>query len=429
MKRIKTYLKLTARHILRTGLLIKQSIKHVEHCYEMSEEEINKYKEKRFIKIFQRAYDKSPFYHKLYSEAGIKKEDIKSLADLTKLPIITKEMVRQHAEEILTVPKWQVIESHTSGTTGTPLRLYEDWHSIWLEHAYHICARKRAGFVLGEAFVSLRGHLDKNITHLFVAAQNTLYLSSYNINSEHVDIYYNLLKKHNPKAIEGYPSSLYSLALLFSDKKISLKIPIAFTSSETLFPYQRELIERVFNTEIFDLYGMTERTICLMEANSHDEYYEMPGYSINEYLDDGEICTSLINSSFPLIRYRSNDVIEIEKKSNGNLKRQEKIKRIQGRVDDYIICMDGTKVTRLGFVVKDVVGIRYTQLFQSEIGKLEIRIVVNNDFDSKEEDKLRKNLYNRIGEEGMEISVKRIEEKDLIYSRSGKLKYVISNCK
>lgn len=541
MKRIRTYLKLTAKHLLRSGYIIRPYIKQVEKCYLMSEEQLYKYKEKKFLEIFRRAYDKSPFYHKLYTEAGIEKEDIKSLDDLKKLPIVTKEMVRQHAEEMLTVPKWKVLATHTSGTTGTPLELYEDWQSLWREQAYHISARKRTGYMPGDAFVSLRGHLDKTITHLFVETQNTLYLSSYNINSEHTEQYYNLLKEHKPKAIEGYPSTLYTLALLFYDNNLSVTIPITFTSSETLFPYQRELIHKVFNTEIFDLYGMTERTICLMEANNHEEYYEMPGYSINEYLEDGEICTSLINMSFPLIRYRSNDVIETENvnedywkirsihgRINGYLSLKDefeiprldyiikdvqnvkyaqllinenyelsiniipdkdfsefdkntiknnfinrvgkelnyqiniidisqivtnkyekyryivdvekvfslndkrmRIKNIQGRLDDYIICKDGTKASTasLSFVVKGVPGIRYTQLHQSTIGTLEIRIVTNKNFDSKSEKILIGNIYNRIGKDEIEVSIKKIEEKDLIYSRSGKLKYIICNCK
>ena len=111
---------------------------------------------------------------------------------------------------------------------------------------------------------------------------------------------------------------LYTLALLLSDAGLKLEIPVAFTSSETLLPYQREKIEQQFNTQIFDLYGMTERTISLMEAYNHQGYYEMPGFSINEYLEDGEICTSLINESFPMIRYKSNDVMEMMETTEDN---------------------------------------------------------------------------------------------------------------
>ena len=146
---------------------------------------------------------------------------------------------------------------------------------------------------------------------LKVHASNTLFFSSYNINPSKVQFYYEQIVKHKPVAIEGYPNSLYALALLFRDAGLKLHIPLAFTSSETLLDYQRELIQEQLGAETYDFYGMTEQTICLAEKTNHNGYYEVPGYSINEFLEDGEICTSLINKAFPLIRYRSNDVIEV----------------------------------------------------------------------------------------------------------------------
>ena len=71
-----------------------------------------------------------------------------------------------------------------------------------------------------------------------------------------------------PIAIEGYPSSLYSLALFLKDAELELNIPITFTSSETLLDYQRDLIEERLGTEIHDRYGMTERTIFLVESHN-----------------------------------------------------------------------------------------------------------------------------------------------------------------
>ena len=111
---IKKYLKETAKYLLRCYPVIRTYIKRVDAMYEMSNEELKKRNEERFLYIFRRAYDKSPFYHRLYTEAGIKKEDIKCLEDIKKLPVITKDMVKKHASEMLTVPKWQVMAGHTS---------------------------------------------------------------------------------------------------------------------------------------------------------------------------------------------------------------------------------------------------------------------------------------------------------------------------
>ena len=96
--------------------------------------------------------------------------------------------------------------------------------------------------------------------HLKVHVSNTLYLSSYCINKDTVKNYYDLIIRHKPVAIEGYPSSLYTLALCMSEAGLKLDIPVAFTSNETLLDYQRTLIEKQLGTEIYDNYGMTEQT-------------------------------------------------------------------------------------------------------------------------------------------------------------------------
>lgn len=422
--KLKKYLYETIKYFLRCPLIIRSYIKQVERLYSMSPEELQARNEKRFLEIFRRAYDKSPFYHKLYTEAGIKKEDITCLDDIKKLPVVTKDMVKKHANEMLTVPRWMVIKANTSGTTGTPLRVYEDFPSIWRKQAYLFCSRKRDGFRYGQPFVSLRGNLDKSTTHLKVHISNTLYLSSYNINKNTVDIYYKLITKHKPIAIEGYPSSLYSLALLMKDENLKLNIPVAYTSSETLIDYQRKLIEEWFGTEIYDLYGMTESTICLIEAHNHTGYYEAPGFSINEFLDDGEICTSLINEAFPLIRYRSNDVIELMETSEDDP--QIVVKRIEGRKEDYVCCKDGSRIMRLGFLFKGVKHVKMSQLIQRKDGLLEVCIVPDSGFVEADKDQIKHNLIERVGTGNIDYCIKLITENEIRYTRNNKYKFLIS---
>lgn len=421
--KLKKYLFETAKYALRSYPVIRPYIKEIERLYAMSPNELQQRNEKRFLEIFQRAYDKSPFYHRLYTDAEIKKEDIACLADIKKLPIITKEMVKQHASEILTVPKWKVIAANTSGTTGTPLKIYESWPSIWRQQAYTYCARKRCGFTYGQRLISLRGHLDKRITRLKVHLNNTLYLSSYNINQDTIHLYYEWIKAFRPIAIEGYPSSLYSLALFLKDKNLTVDIPVAFTSSETLLDFQRQLIEKQLNTEVFDNYGMTEQTIYLQEAYNHQGYYEVPGYSINEYLEDGEICTSLINEAFPLIRYKSNDIMEFTEPTD---EKPLIITKIEGRKEDYLYCKDGSRIMRLGFIFKGIKHVKMSQLVQHENGELDICIVPDTEFNDEDKKNIEQNLTHRIGASNIDFQIKLVTEKDIKYTSRGKFKYLIN---
>lgn len=419
------YLKESIKYLLRSYPVIYPYVKEVERMYNMSHDELQGRNERVFLKIFRKAYTKSSFYHKLYTEAGIKLEDIKCLGDISKLPVVTKDMILHQSDALLTTSKWKLLKNRTSGTTGTPLTVFEDWKSIWKEQAYFYCYRKRCGYIYGQPLVSLRGNLGKKDTMMYVHISNTLYLSSYNINEQTVGAYYKGIEKRSPQAIEGYPSSLYNLALLLKDKGLYCNIPVCFTSSENLLDFQRQLIEERFQTKIFDHYGTTERTIRISESIRHDGYFEDPGYSINEYLKDRVVSTSLINSVFPLIRYQSSDVVILKENTKDE---RVSIDRIQGRSGNCIKGKDGSIYNNaaLTFILTYSHNIRYAQFIQKKNGKVLLNIVPEAVFSSQNLDELKQMIDLKIGLSNLELEINLIKEQDLIYTTRNKYSYIIS---
>lgn len=419
------YLKESIKYLLRSYPVIYPYVKEVERMYNMSHDELQGRNERVFLKIFRKAYTKSSFYHKLYTEAGIKLEDIKCLGDISKLPVVTKDMILHQSDTLLTTSKWKLLKNRTSGTTGTPLTVFEDWKSIWKEQAYFYCYRKRCGYIYGQPLVSLRGNLGKKDTMMYVHISNTLYLSSYNINEQTVGAYYKGIEKRSPQAIEGYPSSLYNLALLLKDKGLYCNIPVCFTSSENLLDFQRQLIEERFQTKIFDHYGTTERTIRISESIKHDGYFEDPGYSINEYLKDRVVSTSLINSAFPLIRYQSSDVVILKENTKDE---RVSIDRIQGRSGNCIKGKDGSIYNNaaLTFILTYSHNIRYAQFIQKKNGKVLLNIVPEAVFSSQNLDELKQMIDLKIGLSNLELEINLIKEQDLIYTTRNKYSYIIS---
>ena len=419
------YLKESIKYLLRSYPVIYPYVKEVERMYNMSHDELQGRNERVFLKIFRKAYTKSSFYHKLYTEAGLKLEDIKCLGDISKLPVVTKDMILHQSDALLTTSKWKLLKNRTSGTTGTPLTVFEDWKSIWKEQAYFYCYRKRCGYIYGQPLVSLRGNLGKKDTMMYVHISNTLYLSSYNINEQTVGAYYKGIEKRSPQAIEGYPSSLYNLALLLKDKELYCNIPVCFTSSENLLDFQRQLIEERFQTKIFDHYGTTERTIRISESIKHDGYFEDPGYSINEYLKDRVVSTSLINSAFPLIRYQSSDVVILKENTKDE---RVSIDRIQGRSGNCIKGKDGSIYNNaaLTFILTYSHNIRYAQFIQKKNGKVLLNIVPEAVFSSQNLDELKQMIDLKIGLSNLELEINLIKEQDLIYTTRNKYSYIIS---
>lgn len=101
----------------------------------LPQERLRQLQLKKFKRIVNWAYENSPFYSRLYRDAGLEPGHIKSFEDIKKVPKIEKGMMRdvQQREpfpysDMLSVPLNQVTAfRQTSGTTGTPVYQADTW--------------------------------------------------------------------------------------------------------------------------------------------------------------------------------------------------------------------------------------------------------------------------------------------------------------
>lgn len=426
---MKHYIVESLKYIFRSKVFIKPYLNQINSLYLLKDEELRSAIEKRFLEIFKLAITESPYYKELYSQKNIKVEDINSLEDIDKLPIIDKTTIARFSKELAVKPTYKLRAETTSGTTGTPRVIYRDFPSVWREQAYYYDYWKKRGFIYGkDRCISLRGNLDRTKKHLKIHVSKTLFLSSYHINEEEVDFFYNSIRGYKPIAIFGYPSSLYNLACILKDKGLSLDIPKSFTSSETVTDKIRTTIEEVFNTELYDNYGGAERTICLMECIDHRGYFSPPGYSINEFKDDHIITTALINKAYPLIRYKVEDIITLADKPTKKDNELCIVDSIDGRSDDFILAKDGTKITFLSdFLFEEAKNLRNAQIIQNEAGCVQINLVLNDPKEGFEKDKFIKIINERVGVDNLDFSFAIIDDSDIIYTKRNKFRQVVSN--
>jgi len=424
--KLKKYIKESVKYALRSNTLLRPFVKDIERLYHLSEKELQEECEIRFLKIFRKAIRKAPFYQKLYAEHGISINDIQTINDISKLPVVDRQMVNHDPTQLLTVPRMFLSKSHTSGSTGAPLTVYNDYFSVLREQAYLYVFRKRRGFRYGEKMVSLRGDIKRDLLKLKVDISNVLFLSCYQINADHIRHYYEEILAFAPVAIEGFPSTLYNLCCLFKENGWRLSIPACFTSSETLFDFERKMIEETLQTELFDHYGNTERTIALDECIDHRGYFSQPGYSINEFREDCIITTSLINASFPLIRYKVPDVISLC--PTPSLADSERciVKSIDGRIEDNIVAKDGSKQGIVYHLFEGVQQIKLAQIVQKEIGAIQINIVPDGVFFDSERSKLLKNIDERIGLDILDCTINLVDDTGIIYNASNKFRQIVS---
>jgi phenylacetate-CoA ligase len=413
---IKSHLKFYARH----NFMLNKKIEKIHTYYDQPSFEL--LKNEAFLKMLNQVYKSNTFYKQLYNDHGVDINSIKSIDDSKNLPIIKKSDVRENTEQIKQKTGLLINTGYTSGTTGSPLVVYRDYDSILNEHAYLWWYRINSGLNPKDRKISIRGDLNRDTLHYLDKASNTLFISSFVLNDSNIKKIIPVIRKFRPKAVLGYPSSLYTIAIWLEENNEELNIPLSFTSSESLLSFQEQLINKTFHTKLFDWYGNAERTIALYREDT--KYFEPLLYGINQYQKDKVITTSLINNYFPLIRYEVNDVLNQSGKNNLE-KKSITIESIDGRIEDYVYLPDGTKIGRLDVVFKALNNISMAQIIQKNISSIDVKIVPLDQLTKNDIQTLRQNLIFKLGRD-IQINIKKITKEEIEYSFSGKFKLVIS---
>ena len=141
----------------RHGLLLKKTIEKLQDYYFFDAKKLRDISNELFMKQLNYAFKNSSFYQNLYNQYGLNINKIKSLDDITLLPVIQKKDIKNNIDDIYTGLKLFYSKGYTSGTTGSPLTVYRDYNSILLENAYQWFYRFRKGYQPRDRAISLRG--------------------------------------------------------------------------------------------------------------------------------------------------------------------------------------------------------------------------------------------------------------------------------
>lgn len=382
--------------------------------------QIQDYQNQEFLKLVKHVFAHVPFYRRYTDDVGVSFGDIKSLADISKLPIIEKDMLRENphdfcSDSYLGGKKFALT---TSGTTGKPLAIYCDAISRQRHYAFWARLREMNGIVKGMKRATFFGRVIQRADDIkppfwrYDYVNRNLLCSSYHLSDDCLYAYCEKLVKYGPDEIIGYPSSLYRLAQFINKKGgFSIFPRVVFTTAETLLKNQREEIEQAFGTKVVDQYGSTEMVHFAAQCNE-GLYHIHPEHGYCEVLDGvgrpvscGEIgefvCTGFVNYAMPLIRYRLGDCIAIS--SNNQCACGSAfpiISDIQGRSDDVVYNVNRIPVGRFS-PWKNIEGILQAQMVQADWDEVFLRIVLSSKENGKRvkkklEDKVRQTLGSRM---------------------------------
>lgn len=378
-------------------------------------EQYVRYQQDELKKLMEHCYTNVPYYRNLFNQLGIDDKSI-SIDNLHTLPILTKEQVKEKTEEFIAgnYDRKSLISFHTSGTTGSALKLYRSRESIQREYAV-VWARGRDLSLRNQPYLSFTGtnvvplKQKKPPFYRFNYTGNQVLFSQYHMNDSNMSSYIDFINKFDYKYIQGYPSIIYVLANYIYENNIKLlKKPQAiYTSSESLLEKQRDLIEKVFECKIVDYYGTIELTSILTqceEGNYHINYEcgiteFLPMEKVGELTRCEIVSTSFLNAAFPLVRYKVNDFVLLD----NNVKVCEcgrigpVVKVIEGRLNNgIIITPEGNKIGRLGAIFRYMVNIKESQIVQEDLYNITIKVVKGGNYSREDERLLTEAFYERV---------------------------------
>ncbi|MDB4584479.1 hypothetical protein N9164_15115 [Draconibacterium sp.] len=432
-------------HKQRYGHQFRTVLSELEKTQYYSKNEIIEYQTSKFLYIVTHAYQTVPYYKQLFDAHGIQPSDIQSLDDAKNIPLLTKEDIKNNFYKLISSKfnRKELIMGGTSGTTGSPLKVFWDKNTCIYTNAVDWRQKAWAGVNYGDEIALLLGRpvvsVKRNKKPFWQKdhIHNQLWMSSFHLSDDNIMDYIDKLSSCRAVAIEGYPSTLYILAEYMNRNNFVLPMKAAFSSSETLLPFQKEAITKAFSCGLFDFYGLAERNVFATECEFHDGKHLNFEYGYTEIVNDdgsqvneGEkgylVSTSLQNYGMPILRYKTTDITQFKNEMCKCGRHMPRIENITTKAEDIVVTPEGKMISAsiLTHPFKMVSGITKSQIVQDRLNHITLKLVTDEKYNKDEENSLLANFRYRVGDN---IDVEIILVDDIPRTKSGKYRWVISN--
>ena len=346
--------------------------------------------QERLAAVLHHAVTNVPYYRETLAPYRRRFDQMVADLDLSPLPYLTKADIRGLGSALWADDhrRYRPSIGRTSGTTGTPMAFLLDRESHIAHFAGIWNMLNWMGYGFGRRFADMHAtplpgnkafHLDRRL--------NCLRLCTSHLAPDTVGEFNAKMAKTRPYFLKGTPSTLHIYARLLEDSGVSPYQPTTLlTCAETLYSHYRQTLERVFDGPVFDFYNQNERA-CLFSTCRHGRYHVHEDYSHVELVDAAPgfaevVTTTLHNKAMPLIRYRTNDVTELDDDGPCACGRTSRVvKRVVGRANDVVVLPNGHFCAAFAFLFEDQPGVRLAQIYQEDVSAIEVRIVATADFD------------------------------------------------
>ena len=324
----------------------------------LSRAEMEKIQLERLQETVNRVYEKVPAYREKMDRAGIKPQDVKSLADLSRLPFVTKQDLRDNYPfGLFAVPKEDLVRIHaSSGTTGKPtvVGYTQGDMDVWTECVSRIaCAGGATSKDVAQICFGYGMFTGALGLHYGLENIGATIVPSSTGNSEKQLMY---MKDFGTTLLVATPSYALRLAEVARemgiDPKTDLQVKIGLVGSELLTDAMRDEMHKYWGEDMLvtSNYGMSElmgpgvsgecEYMCGMHINEDFFIPEIINPETEEVLPAGEwgelVITCIKKEALPLIRYRTKDITRLIYEPCKCGRTTVRMENLTGRSDDML---------------------------------------------------------------------------------------------
>ena len=395
--------------------------------------------------LLTQAKNNSPFYQTRLANLVL---PLKSLTDVTKIPILTKTDIRQNQQAIrcTNIPSARFVESRTGGSTAEPMFYFWDKQGMDWNRASVYRSAEWAQTSLGERTIQMSGSNFDNTQAKSLQNKIVYFLQRYRhftvayLNKEIMERYYQELLVFRPSSIWGYASGLSIFADFINEQHPATDfsfLKAIMTSSEMLWPEQRIRINQAFGgNKVFDQYGSRELYMAA-ECKAHKGYHVHAEVIFAEIVDvHGNACkpgvtgrvilTDLSNHAFPFIRYEIGDLGVMEEPGQCECGMWlPRIRSVEGRIADVITLKDRILTApNFATLFSDKRGIKAYQIRQDKIDEIEVVMVPDDHYSSEFEHYVRGAIESMVAGQAI---VKTTLTDEIKVPESGKRRFIVSS--
>ncbi|MBB5346975.1 phenylacetate--CoA ligase family protein [Desulfoprunum benzoelyticum] len=411
-----------------------------------SPERLRQLRLERLQTMVRSAYEHTLYWRKVMDAHGIRPEEIRSLDDLRRFPLLEKNTLRHRREEMVWREEGKRVQMvRTSGSTNEALEFYTSSTREAHINAARMRGHEWVGVRRGEKELYYWGspvELSKQdrIKRIRDWLINDGLTNGFEVNPERLKKNYADWLAWGPRCIFGYPSTFVLTVTMADSLGLDLKelhrrgLTVIITTSEMLSDVDRQLIADGFGVPVRDSYGLREAGLIGHECE-HGTMHCMDEQLILETIDpetlqptDGEgelVVTNIVGPAFPIIRYRTGDIVTLSQQPCACGRNLSSVRISGGRAVEFVVTKAGKWVVGYSFIyiARSVPGIVKFQVVQEKLGEILIRLAVDDRFPADGIELVKKKAAQRLGGDD-KIQVEIVA--DIAPARSGKYRPVIS---